>query len=236
MSDTKCAYIGCERPSHRFWRLCDEHGPEYGDIVQRFVQASTPHLTTDTTNRGYDLKRAIEVAPQVGRDAWAVQTRVAPKPHHGCTYCGGDGRVTALDMTAGSVETNCPYSRCATCQKWVYPRCLACTKKPPTLREWLGDRVGELGRWADVLREQPVPAGWIERWDWKQYDGRWSLYTWARGGSLWTGFERFRAIACVTRDDGWLECLQMALFTRHPDVKPEPKAAAFPWDPYPDPY
>lgn len=184
VSDTKCARIGCERPSHRFWRLCDEHGPEYGDIVQRLVRASTPHLTTDTTARGYDLKRAIEVAPQAWRDAWAGQTRVPPTP--------------------------------------------------PTLREWLGDRVGELGPWADVLREQPVPAGWVREWQWSEM-----FVSWIAHGDTIHGPRSFTVepsdviSACrgdaVQPHDAYL----MALFTRHPDVKPEPKPAKFPWDPYP---
>jgi len=104
--------------------------------------------------------------------------------------------------------------------------------KPPTLREWLGDRVSELGRWADVLREQPVPAGLFLRFEW-------------RGGSDFRAFTRRGSNAIVVEDvvaatrvgvaehaatatahDGWLESLQMALFTRHPDVTPDPRPAA----------
>lgn len=51
--------------------------------------------------------------------------------------------------------------RCPLCN-WT----MTAKPKPPTLREWLGDRVSELGRWAEVLREQPVPAGQLTSWEW----------------------------------------------------------------------
>lgn len=109
------------------------------------------------------------------------------------------------------------------------------TSKPPTLREWLGDRVAELGRWADVLRDQPVPAGCVSRWEWNRDGGDWMLAGYddrrssvaihLRGSDVWT----------YTRSsNAFRELVQMALFTRHPDVQPEPKPPAFPWDPFPE--
>jgi hypothetical protein len=93
--------------------------------------------------------------------------------------------------------------------------------KPPTLREWLGDRVSELGRWAEVLRDQPVPAGRITGWRWMGSAQRgWVLHqvTGATHAQLLP--EGVPLLPCATgplADD-----LQMALFTRHPAVKPEP--------------
>jgi hypothetical protein len=100
--------------------------------------------------------------------------------------------------------------------------------KPPTLREWLGDRVFELGRWADVLREQPVPAGWIVRWEWARDEhreaGPWLLKAYGEDGEvgLHIRANNLRNQACG-RSNAFLEPLQPALFIRHPDVKPEPK-------------
>lgn len=113
---------------------------------------------------------------------------------------------------------------------------MASPPKPPTLREWLGDRVGELGRWADVLREQPVPAGDVSAWKWEMFGSEWHL---EYQSSAWRArLSRNSVRDAVTGDcDPWeldADTLQMALFTRHPDVKPEPKPAAFPWDPYPE--
>jgi hypothetical protein len=92
------------------------------------------------------------------------------------------------------------------------------TPKPPTLRKWLGDRVSELGRWAEVLREQPVPAGRIVKWEWRE--------------PCWLGFDRcggrytlglHTVFDVVTGDRLRDDAFDMCLFTRHPDVKPEPK-------------
>jgi hypothetical protein len=102
-------------------------------------------------------------------------------------------------------------------------------KMPPTLREWLGDRVSELGRWADVLREQPVPAGWIKRWEWRHDHLGWRLLGHTTIGYA-TPYEDSAVAWCL--DGGPLvnalhgvqrDSLQMAFFTRHPDVKPEPR-------------
>lgn len=106
-----------------------------------------------------------------------------------------------------------------------------CIAIPPTLREWLGDRVSEFGRWAEVLREQPVPAGWISEWRW---DGPYLIAIEDGGRETWV--LRDNVIEAVTGYT-WsakADAYQMALFTRHPDVKPEPNPAAFPWDPYPE--
>ncbi len=244
--------------------------------------------------------------------------------------------MTALDMMDGSVETNCPYTRCDTCQQWVYPHCVSCESPAPrkcalcrrgaaeivnakdtrakicaacdaswnrewrigevaavapgngmvgrmvtlcappkrldgssggdlydhngclwaawmdgtsymlaafepwwlspvpTLRKWFGDRVSELGRWADVLREQPVPAGEIRRWEWVRIDSAWQLAGHLDGGGYITMIVPCALQELLVRERWWRDQLQMALFTRHPDVKPEPKRAAFPWDPYPE--
>lgn len=96
--------------------------------------------------------------------------------------------------------------------------------KPPTLREWLGDRVSELGPWADVLREQPAPAGWIERWECRA--GIWIAFGGIRGGRYTLGLHTLLDIATGAPEifgDGFEEALQMALFTRHPAVMPEPR-------------
>jgi hypothetical protein len=91
---------------------------------------------------------------------------------------------------------------------------------PPTLREWLGPRVSELGRWTDVLREQPVPAGWIKRWEWSEDFEVWNAY--GRDSMGYT-LEESDMRRLTSDTSPFMECLQMALFTRHPDVKPEPK-------------
>jgi hypothetical protein len=103
--------------------------------------------------------------------------------------------------------------------------------KPPALREWLGDRVSELGRWAEVLREQPVAAGHIAELLLNSSTG-WLDYI-ARGehGDERGSLTPDAAIVATNPPDPFYESLQMALFTRHPDVKPEPRPAAFPWDP-----
>lgn len=106
------------------------------------------------------------------------------------------------------------------------------TRRSPTLREWLGDRVSELGRWADVLREQPVPAGWIVRLEWTPYGGLNAIDE--NGGINCVGVETVMSAILSNWNVGRAEAYQMALFTRHPDVKPAPKPAAFPWDPYPE--
>jgi hypothetical protein len=137
--------------------------------------------------------------------------------------------------------TNCRYCDAVT-SNYVYDVCDKCSgyanfakqrsaaqsstprPKPPTLREWLGDRVSELGRWAEVLREQPAPAGWIA--EWRCHDGVWVAYGGVRGGRYTLGLHTVFDIAHGAPhifDSGFEEALQMALFTRHPDVKPEPK-------------
>lgn len=126
--------------------------------------------------------------------------------------------------------------------------------QPPTLREWLGDRVADLGRWATVLREQPVPAGDVTAWEWRRgalyaLRGEWEPVTAAQvAASVGPFKDCFGAMADV---------MQAALFTRHPHVvrkrghmsdrcikcgqrygyclcPKNPKPDAFPWDPYPE--
>jgi hypothetical protein len=100
----------------------------------------------------------------------------------------------------------------------------ALAPQPPTLSEWLGDRVSELGRWAEVLREQPVPAGRIVKWEWRE--------------PCWLGFDRcggrytlglHTVFDVVTGDRLRDDAFDMCLFTRHPDVKPEPKPTVRTW-------
>jgi hypothetical protein len=98
--------------------------------------------------------------------------------------------------------------------------------KPPTLREWLGPRVSELGRWAEVLREQPVPAGWIAEWRWL---GHGALGHWRAHGAVASAkpqeyiVDRSMVIRYTREPHATTEAYLMAIFTRHPDVKPEPK-------------
>jgi hypothetical protein len=103
------------------------------------------------------------------------------------------------------------------------------TIRPPTLRDWLGDRVSELGRWAEVLREQPVPAGMIVAWHWDHSGPEWLLIASDRADKPGCGTAVMPDLSGVFDrcDDStditcWMESLQMALFHHHPDVKPEP--------------
>lgn len=93
--------------------------------------------------------------------------------------------------------------------------------KPPTLREWLGDRVSELGPWADVLREQPVPAGMFQGFEWNGSEWRGST---RRGSNAICRIDLLAATGAheATAPAPWLEAVQMAFFTRHPAVLPEP--------------
>jgi hypothetical protein len=150
-----------------------------------------------------------------------------------------DGRritrnVHAVNVAAGHPERTA-WLHCACCDldhaadaAFVFGRpCPLCghelhmvilEPKPPTLREWLGDRVSELWRWADVLCEQPPST-----WHWRQDNsGAWILQ--APGAVIPT--TQRDVIGAVTWGRGpWADTCQMALFTRHPDVKPEPKRA-----------
>lgn len=119
-----------------------------------------------------------------------------------------------------------PHFPCS-CGRTVRDRGKRCDHEPPTLREWLGDRVSELGRWADVLREQPVPAGRITSWRWRlgHAERGWTLHMITRGCDaqvLPQGIPLLR-----TETGPWADAMQMALFTNHPDVKPDPRPAAF---------
>lgn len=98
--------------------------------------------------------------------------------------------------------------------------------KPPTLREWLGDRASELGPWAEVLRDQPVPRGWIQRWESYRTGDTWELVAHGRGRSeTITPTDVIYAIGTWPADPygSTSEALQMSLFTRHPAVNPEPR-------------
>jgi hypothetical protein len=100
------------------------------------------------------------------------------------------------------------------------------TIRPPTLREWLGDRVSELGRWAEVLREQPVAAGHAISWSWKEHStqrGMWMLNVILTSGDAALIAGDVLWYLKKANSDAWTDTLQMALFHRHPDVKPKPK-------------
>jgi hypothetical protein len=83
--------------------------------------------------------------------------------------------------------------------------------------------VSELGRWADVLREQPVPAGHIEELLLNSSTGWLDYLTRGEHGDELGSLTQHAVLAATCPQDPLYEALQMALFTRHPDVKPEPK-------------
>jgi hypothetical protein len=123
----------------------------------------------------------------------------------------------------GTVEVRSDRDRGKSCEACRNP-------KPPTLREWLGPRVAELGEWAGVLREQPVPAGFVTAWAWRtdncgdrclQSTQRWHHYN----SSHLVPVTRGDVVWCMKARGVTAEAFQMALFTRHPRVKPEPKPA-----------
>lgn len=95
--------------------------------------------------------------------------------------------------------------------------------KPPTLREWLGDRATELPpEWLTVLREQPVPAGWIARWEWVMYQGKWHLNAHGKPGTP-SGIAEYAIVhaALGTTDKQWFspwydDGIVSGCFTRHP--------------------
>jgi hypothetical protein len=94
--------------------------------------------------------------------------------------------------------------------------------KPPTLREWLGDRVSELGRWAEVLREQPVPAGKVGAWTWRNDpNGTWFLCS-DRPLHEQPPVIESDLLWCVNASGPLAKSFQKVFFHRHPDVKPEP--------------
>jgi hypothetical protein len=96
--------------------------------------------------------------------------------------------------------------------------------KPPTLREWLGDRASELGRWAEVLREQPVPCGFITQVTWDMAHGQWALRFQHRFGinAVHLRASEVSSVLCHA-EPGALDTYRMMLFTRHPDVAPTAK-------------
>jgi hypothetical protein len=169
----------------------------------------------------------------------AAASASAAKPHHlACPGCSQAVAFTVNDCVVhhAAEGRQCPWSGQQRASVEHEQRRMAASPKPPTLREWLGDRVSELGRWADVLREQPVSAGDVSAWKWEMFGSEWHL---EYQSSAWRArLSRNTVRDAVTGDcDPWeldADTLQMALFSRHPDVAPEPKHAAFPWDPYPE--
>lgn len=165
-----------------------------------------------------------------------------PLGHGG--YCAGPEVAGATPVVFGMDRGMPIYDFPCSCGRTIRgtdrdrgKQCTHAPPQPPTLREWLGDRVAELGRWADVLREQPVPAGMIVAWEWRA-GVPWAL---TQGEfSDWSKLTVENLVAACEptkylRDASpVVDSMQMALFTRHPDVKPEPRPAAFPWDPYPE--
>jgi hypothetical protein len=80
--------------------------------------------------------------------------------------------------------------------------------------------VSELGPWADVLREQPIPASWITKWTWLSDHGVWTVES--KAGKEFT-INQDAAIRGTIPGGPANEALQMALFASHPAVKPEPR-------------
>lgn len=168
-----------------------------------------------------------------GRDVASMDAHVCPSAMFPCPGCGKSVSFTSNDCVAHHYITNRPCAwngrqRAVVEQEWR--RMASAEPKPPTLREWLGDRVAELGPWAEVLREQPVPAGQIVAWHWDHSGPEWLLIASARNDKPKCGTAVLPDLSGVFDrcDDStditcWMESLQMALFDRHPDVKPEPK-------------
>jgi hypothetical protein len=99
----------------------------------------------------------------------------------------------------------------------------ALAPKPPTLREWLGDRASELGRWAEVLREQPHPSGAVRVWTWKREpSGTWFLRGDVPLHELPPVIES-DLLWAPTASGPLAKLFRQVFFTRHPDVKPEPR-------------
>jgi hypothetical protein len=162
---------------------------------------------------------------QVGHDGdheWAREVRYMPV---------GWQRIRAAEEKAYR-DAGVPlhdYCACGRTMPTTAQHCKKCKPKPPTLREWLGPRVSELGRWAEVLREQPVPAGMIVAWHWDHSGPEWLLIASDRADKPGCGTAVMPDLSGVFDrcDDStditcWMESLQMALFHHHPDVKPEP--------------
>jgi hypothetical protein len=164
-------------------------------------------------------------AGHVGHDGdheWAREVRYMPV---------GWQRIRAAEEKAYR-DAGVPlhdYCACGRTMPTTAQHCKKCEPKPPTLREWLGDRVSELGRWAEVLRDQPVPAGMIVAWHWDHSGPEWLLIASDRADKPGCGTAVMPDLSGVFDrcDDStditcWMESLQMALFHHHPDVKPEP--------------
>lgn len=171
------------------------------------------------TLREWHLGQACVVAPGLNRGGDAV--RICRPP----IDMGGPGalrdRNGCVWVTWGSEGLN----RAPMRDEWLIP--------VPTLREWLGDRVSELGDWATVLREQPAPAAEVREWSWRKYGEAWTLAY--QMSTMSGGLSRTAVLdAAHGESDPWdpsADALQMALFTRHPSVKPEPRKAPYPWSP-----
>lgn len=141
---------------------------------------------------------------------------------------GRDHQVATVRYTTGWYATDKVYDFPCSCGRTIRgtdrDRGKRCDHEPSTLREWLGDRVSELGRWAVVLKDHPP-----DTWAWRRDNtGGWFLQ--APGATIPTTPRD--VIGAVTWGQGpWPDTVQMALFTRHPDVKPYPRPAAYPWSP-----
>jgi hypothetical protein len=92
---------------------------------------------------------------------------------------------------------------------------------PPSLQEWLGDGVSELGPWAAVLKDTPP-----ETWEWR-LDNRGNWYLKAPGATIPTTPKD--VVGAVTWGSGpWTDTCQMALFHHHPSTVPDPHPVK-PW-------
>jgi len=93
--------------------------------------------------------------------------------------------------------------------------------RPPTLREWLGDQASDLPPgWLEVLREQPVPAGWIARWEWSHRSLR---AVDAEGAVHCVSVYTLLSSLLPDWNVGVAEAYVMGCFLRHLAVKPAPK-------------
>jgi hypothetical protein len=121
-------------------------------------------------------------------------------------------------------------------------------RKPPTLKEWLGDRLRRLGYsltealgpWEAVLREAPVAGGRYGRFEWRKIWNHWELHVpagnEARGPLsaeeiVYATGRNLRGRALEDGLSAFWESTMGCFFTRRPDMPEEtklPKRASVP--------
>jgi hypothetical protein len=207
----------------------------------RFVLTGTPSSGPDW-HREYlgawtTTRTALEAEEQRQRSATTPCARCSkPVPNGGMHFCSAlwrddvdverhDRHVEALRYALSSLPSAAEKASMMPVPVDMLPEFVRkqSEPKPPTLREWLGDRASELGRWAEVLRPLPEPAGHIEELLLNSSTG-WLDYL-ARGehGDERGSLTQHAVVAAINPQDPFYEALQMALFTRHPAVAPEPR-------------